>query len=145
VRHASEGEFRAREGNEIEDGFDAVQWCAELQGSSGDVGMYGMSYGGYTQLAAAGARPPALRCISPGCARAAAGDIMVAGLPRLAFAVSWCLGMAWDEAQRRGERADALRLWEASGRFRPCSPTGRSSTLQPCSSLRSTSRRCAIG
>jgi len=51
--------------HETEDGEDAVNWAAELPGSTGQVGMYGFSYQGMTQLSAAAARPPALKTICP--------------------------------------------------------------------------------
>ncbi len=47
-RFRSEGEF-APFHQEIEDGFDTVEWCAAEPWSSGDVGMYGGSYVGAVQ------------------------------------------------------------------------------------------------
>ena len=63
-RGTSSGEFKlfAHEG---EDGEDAVRWAAALPGSSGQVGMYGFSYQGMTQLYAAQTCPPALKAIAP--------------------------------------------------------------------------------
>lgn len=63
-RGTSEGEFKLF-AREIEDGFDTVNWAAQLPGSSGQVGMYGFSYQGMTQLYAAAAKPPALKTICP--------------------------------------------------------------------------------
>jgi putative CocE/NonD family hydrolase len=51
---------------EREDGYDSVEWAARLPGSNGRVGMYGCSYMGYTQWAAALERPPSLAAIAPG-------------------------------------------------------------------------------
>jgi putative CocE/NonD family hydrolase len=50
---------------EREDGYDTVEWAATLPGSNGRVGMFGGSYFGYTQWAAAGQRPPSLSAIAP--------------------------------------------------------------------------------
>ncbi|WP_174187250.1 CocE/NonD family hydrolase, partial [Nocardia barduliensis] len=50
---------------EVEDGYDTVRWAAGLPGSNGVVGMFGASYTGNTQWAAALAKPPELRAISP--------------------------------------------------------------------------------
>lgn len=50
---------------EVADGEDAVNWAAQLPGSDGQVGMYGFSYQGMTQLQAAQAKPPALKTIAP--------------------------------------------------------------------------------
>lgn len=47
------------------DGADAVQWAAAQPWADGNVGMWGASYVGYTQLAAASQRPPALKTIIP--------------------------------------------------------------------------------
>ena len=63
-RGTSEGSFKLF-AHEIEDGEDTVQWAAALAGSSGQVGMYGFSYQGMTQLYAAAAQPPALKAICP--------------------------------------------------------------------------------
>ena len=63
-RGTSEGEFHLFT-HEIEDGLDTVNWAADLPGSSGQVGMYGFSYQGMTQLYAAIAQPPALKTICP--------------------------------------------------------------------------------
>jgi putative CocE/NonD family hydrolase len=51
---------------EVEDGYDAVEGAAAFPWCDGNVGMYGFSYFGYTQLAAAVARPPHLKAICPG-------------------------------------------------------------------------------
>jgi uncharacterized protein len=63
-RGTSEGEFALFE-SEIEDGYDAVMWAANLPHSNGLVGMYGFSYQGMTQLYAAAANPEPLKTICP--------------------------------------------------------------------------------
>lgn len=63
-RGTSEGEFKLFT-HEIEDGFDSLTWAASLPGSTGQVGMYGFSYQGMTQLYAAAAKPTALKVICP--------------------------------------------------------------------------------
>lgn len=63
-RGTSEGVFELFT-HEVEDGEDSVRWAAGLPGSSGQVGMYGFSYQGMTQLYAAQNCPPALRAIAP--------------------------------------------------------------------------------
>ncbi|NJP10372.1 MAG: CocE/NonD family hydrolase, partial [Leptolyngbyaceae cyanobacterium RU_5_1] len=63
-RGTSEGDFKLFV-DELEDGYDAVQWAANLPGSTGDVGMYGFSYQGMTQLYAAATHPLALKTICP--------------------------------------------------------------------------------
>lgn len=61
---ASDGEFRPFF-NEIDDGYDTVEWCAVQKWSTGKVGMFGSSACGYVQLLAALARPPHLTAIAP--------------------------------------------------------------------------------
>ena len=56
----SEGDFRFFF-NDVNDGYDAVQWLAEQPWCNGKVGMQGASYTGNTQLLAARAKPPALK------------------------------------------------------------------------------------
>ena len=63
-RGTSEGEFKLF-AHEIEDGYDSVQWAANLPGSTGAVGMYGFSYQGMTQLYAAAGKPTALKTLCP--------------------------------------------------------------------------------
>ena len=64
-RFASEGRFQPLH-QEIDDGFDTVEWAAHQTWSNGRVGMYGLSYLGATQWLAASAQPPNLQAILPG-------------------------------------------------------------------------------
>ncbi len=50
---------------EVEDGYDTIEWAARLPGSNGNVGMFGASYVGFTQWAAAIAAPPHLKALMP--------------------------------------------------------------------------------
>lgn len=63
-RWASEGE-NSPFIHEKDDGYDTVEWAAHQPWSNGRVGMFGGSYVGYTQLAAASAQPPSLKTIAP--------------------------------------------------------------------------------
>ena len=63
-RWASEGEDYPFI-HEMIDGFDSVGWAASQPWSNGKVGMFGGSYVGYTQLAAATMCPPSLKTIIP--------------------------------------------------------------------------------
>ena len=65
VRGRASSEGRHQPFEERDDGYDTVEWCADQQWCNGNVGMYGSSYHGATQMAAASARPPHLRAISP--------------------------------------------------------------------------------
>ncbi len=63
-RYASEGEWYPFK-YESNDGFDTVEWAANLTNSNGKVGMFGGSYVGATQMLAAVSRPPHLAGICP--------------------------------------------------------------------------------
>ncbi|CAN5215498.1 CocE/NonD family hydrolase [soil metagenome] len=64
-RFGSEGDWNPSV-YEFEDGYDSVEWAANLPGSNGTVGMYGASYFGMTQWQAAIMRPPSLKSMAPG-------------------------------------------------------------------------------
>ena len=63
-RHSSEGQFYCFR-DDVNDGYDTVEWCAAQPWSTGKVGMFGSSYVGITQWLAAIARPPHLVAIFP--------------------------------------------------------------------------------
>ena len=63
-RFHSEGDFYPFL-HESEDGYDTVEWAAALPYANGKVGMFGLSYYGYTQLLAAIEQPPHLYAIAP--------------------------------------------------------------------------------
>ena len=58
-RYASEGDFYPFL-NEASDGVATIEWAASLPDTTGQVGMYGFSYGGATQLLPAVERPEGL-------------------------------------------------------------------------------------
>lgn len=91
-RFASEGEFEPFI-QELEDGYDTVNWAAELPYSNGKVGMFGLSYYGMTQLYAALERPSALRAIFPAMTGNVTGSGLFArdGVTELASAQTWML------------------------------------------------------
>src|SRR5919199_154591 len=63
-RFASEGVWRPFV-HEACDGVDSIAWAAGLPNGDGTVGMFGGSYVGFTQWAAALEAPDALRAITP--------------------------------------------------------------------------------
>lgn len=101
-RFASEGDFIpiVQEGP---DGFDTVEWAAQLPYSDGNVGMFGGSYFGNTQWAAAGLRPPHLKAIAPFITWSdyADGGAFRGGALELGKLLYWNLLMAMDVAKRR--------------------------------------------
>ena len=52
---------------EILDNLAVIDWLAARPGAAGTVGMFGISWGGFSALQAAMRRPPALRAIVPAC------------------------------------------------------------------------------
>jgi uncharacterized protein len=62
---ASDGMLKSTAVSEYADGFDTVNDLASQPYCNGIIGMYGLSYHGFTQLAAASLAPEALRCICP--------------------------------------------------------------------------------
>jgi uncharacterized protein len=111
----SGGEFRLFE-HEAEDGADAVAWAAALPGSSRDVGMYGFSYQGNTQLLALSAGAPALKALCPAMV---AWDMHAdwayeGGAFRLADNLAWGIQMAAEAARRRQDFIAHQALYAAS-------------------------------
>ncbi|MES2210750.1 MAG: CocE/NonD family hydrolase [Chloroflexota bacterium] len=51
--------------DETRDGYDTVEWLAARPWCTGEVGMWGISYGGFTAIQVAALRPPHLRAIVP--------------------------------------------------------------------------------
>lgn len=110
-RCLSEGEFVPFL-HEAEDGFDTIEWAARLPGSDGQVGMYGFSYAGATQLLPATLRPPSLRTICPAMTGSQyyEGWTYTQGALSLAFAMSWATQLASGNARREGEAGALAQL-----------------------------------
>lgn len=114
-RGTSEGKFDLF-AHEVNDGLETVNWAAQLPGSTGEVGMYGFSYQGMTQLYAASARPPALKVICP----AMVGYDLYAdwayegGAFCLQANLSWAIQLAAETARRQGNTHTYPQLYAAS-------------------------------
>ena len=89
-RHESEGEWEPFR-DDIEDGYDTIEWAAEQPWSNGKVGMEGGSYLGHVQWRAAQSAPPHLVAIFPRVASTSIYHdwITVNGGWRLAFNFGW--------------------------------------------------------
>ncbi len=118
-RGTSEGSFDLF-AHEVEDGYDSVQWAAQLPHSNGSVGMYGFSYQGMTQLYAAQAKPPALKALAP----AMVGYDLYRdwayenGALRLQAGVGWAIQLA-AETSRLKDDTTAFNLLRAASRNLP--------------------------
>jgi predicted acyl esterase len=120
-RGSSEGVFSLF-AHEIEDGEDTVNWAAALPQSTGQVGMYGFSYQGMTQLFAAVNRPTALKALCPSMV---AYDLYQdwayeGGAFCYQLNLGWAMQLAAETARRQGD-ADAYRTLYAASRNLPIS------------------------
>ena len=87
----------------MEDGYDTVEWAAQLPGSNGRVGMFGLSYYASTQLSAAIEQPPALGAIAPALTWCEPLDGLVArgGAIELGLELAWALVTGADHVVRQ--------------------------------------------
>ena len=94
-RFSSDGDFYTFV-NEIDDGYDSVEWVAGQSWCNGKVGMYGASYVGATQWLAAKAKPPSLVGIAPIVTASDyhEGWSWQGGAFELGFNLSWAMGLA---------------------------------------------------
>ncbi len=114
-RGTSQGEFDLFT-HEVADGWDTIAWVSELPHSTGEVGMYGFSYQGMTQLYAAVNRPKALKAIAPAMV---AYDLYTDwayenGAFCLYANLAWAIQLAGETARLRGDEAAYLELYRAS-------------------------------
>jgi putative CocE/NonD family hydrolase len=106
-RYMSDG--MARPHDEGQDGYDTVEWAAQLPYANGRVGMFGGSYSATTQLLAAPLRPPHLSAIFPSSSYNSRYDMVFqGGAFYLADGLSWNLGQGAD-VRRRERQPDADR------------------------------------
>ena len=106
-RGSSEGNFELLK-NECSDGRETLDWVVDIPGSDGQVGMYGFSYQGMTQLMAAHTNHDALKTICPAMAGA---DLYhdwayEGGVFRLFNSLTWAAQLSAETARRDG---DAMR------------------------------------
>lgn len=123
-RFASDGDmdFAAQE---VEDGYDAVEWAAAQPWSDGTIGIYGSSYHAIAALNAVAARPPHLRAA---LAMIGGADAEATSWPggtfELGFLALYSLGQTVDTLRRAG-RGDLLPRVAAAA----ADPVGTVSTL----------------
>lgn len=109
----SDGDFDPMR-NEDADGADTIVWAANLPGANGAVGMFGGSYMGFTQWAAAREGPAALRAMAPLITWADPNEGVFSrnGVFELGLEASWLLQRGLDEMSRR-YRGDPVELGRA--------------------------------
>lgn len=104
-RFASDGDPNDLSHATAEDGYDTVEWAADLPYSDGNVGMFGVSYMALTQWTAALSHPPHLRAIVP----QQYGDDRLQFPGRsigLAFNLAWVIGQSIETLTKRAERGE---------------------------------------
>jgi len=113
-RFDSEGEFYPFK-YEINDGYDTVEWAAALEYSNGDVGMFGASYVGATQMLASVSKPPHLKMIFPYVTASEYYDgwTYQSGALMQWFASSWTSGLAEDTLRKKTGAQTRSKDWVA--------------------------------
>ena len=111
-RFDSEGEFYPFR-HETKDGYQTVEWVAELPGSNGRVAMYGGSYVGATQMLAAIGRPPHLVAVFPNLTASEYYDgwTYQSGAFMQWFASTWTTNLSRDTLRRKIATSARQREW----------------------------------
>ena len=102
-RFASEGEFYPFV-REAADGYDTIEWAAQLPWSDGRVGMVGQSYMAVVQYGMAATRPPHLMALCPvsGSTSYFENSIWRRGVFELAYRLKYFIMMARETLMRQG-------------------------------------------
>jgi putative CocE/NonD family hydrolase len=119
-RGNSEGEFRPFV-NDADDGHDVIEWLAQQPYCNGKVGMWGGSYGGYTQWMAAAKRPPHLVTIVPAASPYIGRDFPMRSNIFFPYILQWLTLTSGKALQARLFSDQAFwsalyRRWHESGR-----------------------------
>ena len=111
-RYESEGDFYPFR-DESQDGYDTVEWAAVLKSADGQVGMFGGSYVGATQMLAAMARPPHLVAIFPYVTASEYYDgwTYQSGVLMQWFTSSWTSLLAVDTLRRQADQGLRPKEW----------------------------------
>ena len=104
-RYGSGGRFESMcrfETHEAEDGYDTVEWAADLSGSTGKVGTFGYSYGAYQQWRLAALDPPSLAAMAAFSTGARLWDVEKPCALRPGARMEWIAKLAYDMRRRAG-------------------------------------------
>ena len=119
-RYASDGDYYPFR-DEANDGYDTVEWAANLPYSNGKVGMWGASYVGVSQVLTAMAHPPHLAGICPMVTGSNFHDgwIYQGGAYQQMFTESWTADMAQNTFSRylAGNTRTILEKWVPPAEF----------------------------
>lgn len=111
-RYDSQGEFYPFR-FESQDGYDTVEWAARQPWCDGQVGMFGGSYVGATQMLAAISSPPHLKAIFPYVTASEyyEGWTYQGGALLQWFASSWSSGLVTDTLRRKAAELANPKAW----------------------------------
>jgi putative CocE/NonD family hydrolase len=90
-QYGSDGRFEPYK-QEIHDGYDTIEWVAQLPYVNGKVGTFGLSYPGAVQWLAATAQPPHLVAMAPGMTFASVRHFIYHGGIFNPASIPWLLG-----------------------------------------------------
>lgn len=97
-RYASEGVFVPFEAAQA-DGMDTVRWIEAQPWFNGNLGTFGGSYHGFTQLAVAHQRPACLKALVPLVTPSSIYSLLYhSGLPRADTFIQWALNLVEEDA-----------------------------------------------
>ena len=121
-RFASDGKWESFvrfNTNDGRDGYDTVEWCAKLPGSTGRVGTFGKSYNAFLQWRTAALEPPSLVCMSAQSIPARYTDLEGPGSIKPGRRLQWWYGSMTPDMRRRSgapgskSNADGRSAWAA--------------------------------
>ncbi|QYK12020.1 CocE/NonD family hydrolase [Shewanella rhizosphaerae] len=93
---------------ETRDAYDVIDWLSKRPYSSGNIGMYGLSYMGITQYMAASTKHPALKAITPENGYFSLYDaVRRGGIMRQDLVESWGKGTQYLDKVRKPTPVDA--------------------------------------
>lgn len=104
--------------DEAEDGHATLDWIANQSWCNGRIGMFGASYLGYVQVAAAGGGHEALKCIAPACtpARLFSQWTRYDGCFALANTTRWAFDHTADRTRPPAHFSDWTDIWQTRER-----------------------------
>ena len=113
-RWGSGGDFKPFQ-NEREDGLATLQWISEQSWFSGSVGMYGLSYWGYAQLALGAGAPSFLKALVPQMSASSIYNVFRSGgVVRLFTLLSWCYSTFVTNSKQDPKEAQLARKQQAA-------------------------------
>ena len=104
--------------NEVDDGYDTIEWLIRQPWSNGRVAMWGDSYYGYTQWAAVASQHPALKAIAPRVTGTQLGEPVAFAPGQRVGPVEWAITLLYPLTYFHSRDA---YFWELDPQRRPFS------------------------